>query len=91
MSLGVRVAAPAMMALVLTNVLIGLVGRGMPALNVMSLGFGVNSLVCLGTLAFSISAMAWMFEEQLPDTIDRSVRTIVEPAQDAAAQKTPRG
>ncbi len=91
MSLGIRVAGPVMMALILTNVLIGLVGRGMPALNVMSLGFGVNSLVCLGTLAISISAMAWMFEERLPDTIDRSVRTVVEPAQDAAAQKTPRG
>jgi flagellar biosynthesis protein FliR len=77
MSLGLRVAGPAMMALVLTNVLIGLIGRGMPALNIMSLGFGVNSLVCLGTLAISVSAMAWIFEDRLPDTIDRSVQTVV--------------
>jgi flagellar biosynthesis protein FliR len=90
MALGIRVAGPAMMALVLTNVLIGLVGRGMPSLNVMSLGFGVNSLVCLGTLALSISAMAWMFEERLPDTINRSVETVVEPAQ-KSAQTDPRG
>jgi flagellar biosynthetic protein FliR len=90
MSLGIRVAGPAMMALVLTNVLIGLVGRGMPALNVMSLGFGVNSLVCLGTLALSIGTMAWLFEERLPDTIERSTQIVVEPAQ-AATTKDPRG
>lgn len=64
-SLGVRAAAPAATALLLATLVLGLVSRTLPQLNVLTFGFGVNALVTFGTLSLSLGAIAWAFEEQL--------------------------
>jgi flagellar biosynthetic protein FliR len=74
--LGIRAAAPVMTALILTNVLLGLVGRTLPQLNVLSLGFGINSMITLGALAIGLSTVAWLFEDRLPDTLERTVQML---------------
>ncbi len=68
--LGVRAAAPAMVALLLATLILGVVGRTLPQLNVMVLGFGFNVLATLGTLSVSLGAAAWIFQEQLEPALE---------------------
>ncbi len=77
-NLGIRTAAPVMTALILTNVLMGLVGKTLPQLNIMSLGFGLNTLITLGMMAISLTTVVWMFEEKYPDTLDSSLKQLVD-------------
>ena len=52
-SLGVRVAAPVVTSLLLATLILGLIGRTLPQLNIFSLGFGMNSLLALAALSIS--------------------------------------
>lgn len=68
-SLGLRAAAPAAVALLLATILLGLISRTLPQLNVLVVGFGINSLVTLAMLAMTVGGMAWLFQESLADTL----------------------
>ena len=68
--LGVRAAAPAMMALVLATLILGLAGRTLPQLNVMSLGFSLNTLVTLGAICLALGTAAWTFQEPLEPVLE---------------------
>ena len=68
--LGVRAAAPAMVALILSTLILGLVSRSLPQLGVMALGFGFNTMVTFVMLGISLGAAAWVFQEQLVDVLD---------------------
>ena len=77
-SLGVRVAAPAVTALLLATLILGLIGRTLPQLNVLSMGFGLNALLALAALALSLGAAAWAFQDQIQpamETIFNALRT----------------
>ena len=52
-SLGIRAAAPAVTALLLATLILGLVGRTLPQLNVLSLGFGLNALLAFAALGLT--------------------------------------
>lgn len=62
--LGIRAAAPAMTALLLATLVLGLVGRTLPQINILAVGFGVNSLLTLACLFTSLGAVAWAFPQQ---------------------------
>jgi len=68
-SLAVRGAAPAIVALLLATISLGLISRTLPQMNIMAIGFGLNVLVTLGILALSISSIAWLFQEQLEPAV----------------------
>lgn len=68
--LGIRAAAPAMTALLLATLVLGLIGRTMPQINILAVGFGVNSLLSLGCLFTSIGVVAWAFPQQTGAAID---------------------
>jgi flagellar biosynthetic protein FliR len=72
--LAVRAAAPAMIALLLATLVLGLIGRTLPQLNILVLGFGINSMVVLATLSVSIGAVAMLvadyFEPALKALLD---------------------
>jgi len=69
-SLAVRGAAPAIVALLLATISLGLISRTLPQMNIMALGFGLNVLVALGILALSIGGIAWLFQEQLEPAVE---------------------
>jgi flagellar biosynthetic protein FliR len=73
-SLGVRAAAPAMVALLLATLVLGLIGRTLPQLNILVLGFGINTLVTLAALVVSVGAVAWLFQ----DYFDPALKTLLE-------------
>jgi flagellar biosynthetic protein FliR len=68
--LGIRAAAPAMTALLLATLVLGLFGRTLPQINILAVGFGVNSLLTLGCMFTSVGVVAWAFPQQTGTAID---------------------
>jgi len=68
--LGIRAAAPAMTALLLSTLVLGLIGRTLPQINILAVGFGINSLLTLGCLFTTIGAIAWAFPQQASSAIE---------------------
>jgi flagellar biosynthetic protein FliR len=77
LSLGVRAAAPVVTALLLATLVLGLIGRTAPQLNIISLGFGLNAIVTLGGLALSLGVIAWVFQEQVEPFLESILEAIV--------------
>jgi flagellar biosynthesis protein FliR len=75
-SLAVRGAAPAIVALMLATIVLGLISRTLPQLNILAIGFGLNALVSFVVLAISIGAMAWLFQEQLEPAVQAIVDSL---------------
>jgi flagellar biosynthesis protein FliR len=61
--LGIRAAAPLLTALMLSNLILGLISRTLPQINVIAVGFGLNSLLALAVLCLSLGTVAWTFQE----------------------------
>jgi flagellar biosynthetic protein FliR len=69
-ALGLRAAMPTTAALLLATLVVGLVGRTLPQLNVLALGFGLNALLTFGALTLSLGAAVWLFQDQLEPTLE---------------------
>ncbi len=75
--IGVRAAAPLATALLLSNLVTGLLARTLPQLNVLAIGFNINALALLMLLMMSIGSIAWVYQQELSVWLD-SCRRIVE-------------
>lgn len=64
-SLGIRAAVPVVTALLLSTLVMGLISRTLPQLNILMVGFGLNSMLTFATLSLTLGAMAWAFQEQV--------------------------
>ena len=74
--LGIRAAAPLMTALLLSTLVMGLISRTLPQLNILAFGFGLNSLVFIGGLFLSLGAIVWTFQQQIGPTVEILVRSM---------------
>ncbi|HEX3998312.1 MAG TPA: flagellar biosynthetic protein FliR [Pirellulales bacterium] len=74
--LAVRAAAPAMIALLLATLVLGLIGRTLPQLNILVLGFGINCLVVLSTLSVSIGAVAILVSDYFQPALQSLLEAI---------------
>ena len=61
--LGIRTAAPTVVALFSTLLLMGLIGRTLPQLNVLAVGLGFNSIVTLAVMSITLGAVSWLFQD----------------------------
>ncbi|NLX55958.1 MAG: flagellar biosynthetic protein FliR [Planctomycetaceae bacterium] len=68
--MGLQIAAPVMVALLLSIVIMGLISRTLPQLNVLAVGFSLNATVLLGALLLSLGILARVFHEQSFTAID---------------------
>ncbi|HZZ27043.1 MAG TPA: flagellar biosynthetic protein FliR [Pirellulales bacterium] len=75
-SLATRCAAPAIVALMLATIVLGLISRTLPQLNILAIGFGLNAVVSFATLVLSIGAIAWLFQEQLEPAVQAIVESL---------------
>ena len=64
-SLAFRVAAPIMLGVLVSMLVIGLLGRTLPQLNLMSIGFSVNAIVTFGILFLSIGGVVYCFQSEI--------------------------
>ena len=78
-SLGIRASAPAVTALLVATVVMALIGRTVPQLNVLALGFGVNSIVTMVTLSVSLGSIAWIFQDQVEPFIETVLEALHSP------------
>jgi flagellar biosynthetic protein FliR len=69
-SLAIRVAAPAVTALMLATLILGLIGRTLPQLNVLAMGFGLNALLAFAALGLSLGVAAWAFQDQVQPALE---------------------
>ena len=79
-SLGIRGAAPVVLTLLLATLLLGLIGRTLPQLNILALGFGMNAMVTFGMLLVSLGTMAWLFQNELQPAISAILESIARSA-----------
>ncbi|NMC20126.1 MAG: flagellar biosynthetic protein FliR [Thermogutta sp.] len=67
--LGIRVGAPAATALLTATLVLGLVSRTLPQLNLLMLGFGINAVVAMGALLLTVGLIAQVFEQHLDSAL----------------------
>ncbi|MFO1062332.1 MAG: flagellar biosynthetic protein FliR [Pirellulales bacterium] len=63
--IGIRAAAPIGTALLLANLLTGLIARTLPQLSVLAVGFNINAMLLLMLLMVSLGSVAWVFQSEL--------------------------
>ena len=64
-TLGIRSAAPVVAAILLSTLIMGLISRTMPQLNILAVGFGMNSMLTFGVLALSIGASVYIYQDEI--------------------------
>lgn len=78
-SIGLKIAIPIVLILIVTDLTMGLVARAVPQLNVMILGLPVKIIVGMMTLSFSLIIITKLTESafyQIPDVIKSFYKTI---------------
>lgn len=68
---GLRVAAPVVLALLLSNLVTGLMSRTLPQLNVLAIGLSLNALALLGVSALVIGSVAYLFQQEFAAVLQR--------------------
>ena len=71
MAAGVRVAAPIIAALLLSNLVTGLISRTLPQINVLAIGLSINALAMLVVLAVTIGSAGLIFQDELAAAAER--------------------
>ncbi|MEO8496655.1 MAG: flagellar biosynthetic protein FliR [Planctomycetota bacterium] len=75
-AVGIRAGAPVMAALFLAVLVLGLISRTLPQLNVIAVGFSLNSMIMMVTLAASLGALAWIVQDQA-DSVIAAIRDAI--------------
>jgi flagellar biosynthetic protein FliR len=68
-ALGIRAAAPGMAALLLATLVLGLIGRTVPQINILAVGFNLNALLTVAILMASVGTIGWAFPNQAADAL----------------------
>lgn len=71
MAAGVRVAAPIIAALLLSNLVTGLISRTLPQINVLAIGLSINALAMLVVLAITVGSAGLIFQDELAKAAER--------------------
>ena len=72
----IRAAAPVLAAVLLATLLLGLISRTLPQLNIMVLGFGLNTMVTFGVLFLSLGSALLVFQDQVVPTLQIIFQTL---------------
>lgn len=68
---GVRVAAPVVLALLLSNLVTGLISRTLPQLNVLAIGLSLNAVALLAITVLTIGSASYLFRDEFSIALDR--------------------
>lgn len=60
---GVRVAAPAVLAMLVASLTVGVVSRSVPQLSSFTVGMGLNAILLFAVLLISLGTVGWVFED----------------------------
>jgi flagellar biosynthetic protein FliR len=59
--------------LLLANLVTALIGRTLPQLNIMAIGFSLNVTILLVVLALSVTSIGWVFQDELGLWVERTI------------------
>ncbi|MEZ6092545.1 MAG: flagellar biosynthetic protein FliR [Pirellulaceae bacterium] len=76
MATGVRAGAPVVTALLLSNLITGLLSRTLPQLNILAFGLNVNAIAMLGVSSFAIGSIGILLESEVYDLFARLEKLI---------------
>lgn len=79
--LGVRVCMPVVLAALLATLILGLIGRTLPQLNIMAVGFGLNAMLTFAMMLLSLGTAFLVFQEQLSPAIETLLEVFKVPLQ----------
>ena len=65
LSLGLRVAAPAVASFLIATIVGHIVGKGLPQLTTMTFQASMNALLLPAVLCLSIGSIGWMFQQEI--------------------------
>jgi flagellar biosynthetic protein FliR len=68
--MALRISLPVITALLLGLIAAGWIGRVVPQLNMIVLGWNLNAVLALAVLLFSLGGMAWVFQNHLPLAVE---------------------
>ena len=75
-SLALSAAAPMLLAVLLATLILGMIGRTLPQLNILSVGFGLNTMAASLCLTLTFGSIAWLLEHQLRPAISLLLRAL---------------
>ncbi|MGD0900145.1 MAG: flagellar biosynthetic protein FliR [Thermoguttaceae bacterium] len=67
--LGVRISVPVVTAVLLATLVLGLISRTLPQLNILVVGFGLNAMLTFGVFSLSMGAIAMAFQAEIEPTL----------------------
>lgn len=68
--LGIRAAAPVLVALLVATLVVGLVSRVWPQLHAFTIGFNLNAMLALALLSLTLGGAAWLYQEHTAAALD---------------------
>ncbi len=77
---GIRAGAPVVAAVLLATLVLGLISRTLPQLNVMVVGFGLNAMLTFAVFSFALGAAMLVFQDQIAPTLETLFQTLKIPA-----------
>jgi len=77
--LGIRAAVPVVLALLLSTMVMGLISRTLPQLNILMIGFGMNAMLGFAILSLTLGASVWAFQEQIEPVLDLLLESLHNP------------
>jgi flagellar biosynthetic protein FliR len=75
-ALAIRAAVPVVAALLLATLVMGLIGRTLPQLNVLMVGFGLSTMLTFATLSLTLGAAVWVFQDQIEPTLEAMLEAL---------------
>ncbi len=84
--LAIRMAAPVMVAVLVSMLVMGLLSKTLPQLNLMSVGFGINTTIMYLVMFLSISAGIWCFQEHVFTALGTLFTSLTDPSPPSWAQ-----
>jgi len=88
--LGLRIAAPVVVAVLLSTLVLGLIGRTLPQLNLLAVGFGLNSMLSFGLLAVVLGTGAMLLQAEVAPTLDRLTNALHAPTTAETSPEIPK-
>ena len=70
---------PVVTALLLSTLVMGLISRTLPQLNILMVGFGLNAMLTFAALSLTIGAAAWVFQDQVEPAMETLLEALPRP------------
>lgn len=69
--LGVQAAAPGTVALLVGVLVMGVISRTLPQLNLMAIGFSMNTMLLMAFIMLTIGSVVWIFQDSVEPTVNQ--------------------